>query len=72
MSKQPKFTIDYSQNPPSCLPTDLDTGGLIDITRIGDGWRRYLDPRTNKEHICADHFLELQRANVFENANEKR
>lgn len=51
-----QFEIDRSMDPPSCLPTDLDTSNLIDITRFGDSWRKYLDVMTNKVHDGVEYY----------------
>lgn len=56
LTKHYDYTIDLSLTPPSCLPSDLDTEGFIDITRIGDPWRRYLNPVTGKEHDGAVYY----------------
>jgi hypothetical protein len=52
-----EFVIDYNNRSiPSCLPTYISTGDLIDITRIGDRWRRYINPKTNEIHDGAVYY----------------
>lgn len=59
---EPLFEIDYSTAPPSCLPTSIDRSGLIDITAIGDQWRKYIDPSTGRVHDGAKYFARAQEA----------
>jgi hypothetical protein len=54
------YTVDLSTMPPSCLPTDLDGSNLVDITRMGDPWRRYLDTHTGKTHDGAEYWAHAQ------------
>lgn len=62
---QDAYTVDHSTMPPSCLPTRIDVRTLVDITRLGDSWRRYLDTQTGETHDGAVYAAELQRlANV--------
>ena len=58
--REPLFEINYSTMPPSCLPTSIDQSGLIDITAIGDPWRRYLEPSTGRVHDGAEYFARAQ------------
>lgn len=44
------YTIDHSTMPPSFLPADLDRSNLIDVTRLQDPFRRYMDVRTGEIH----------------------
>lgn len=53
-----KYTIDNTQFPPSCLPTSLNTQHLIDITAVGDMWRRYMDISNGKIHDGAKYYAE--------------
>ena len=60
---EPRFVMD-NQTPPACLPVELDTSDLLDITADGDRWRKYFDPVTGTTHDCADYYdqaLELMR-----------
>ena len=61
MKIQPFYTMDNTIDPPSFLPTDLDTSILLDITRIGDEWRRYIHPHTGKIHDCAEYVKQSKR-----------
>ena len=60
-NNEPLYTVDHSTMPPSCLPTNLDRSTLVDITCLGDSWRRYLDTQTGKTHDGAVYAAELQR-----------
>ena len=42
--------IRTDQCPPSFLQADLDTEHLIDITCLGDPFRRYMDEKTGEIH----------------------
>jgi hypothetical protein len=56
------YTIDVSTTPPSCLPTNLDYSNLVDVTRLCDPWRRYLDTQTGRVHdglVYAEAFQQL-------------
>lgn len=55
-----EYVIDHSEFPPSCLPSYVSRGSLIDITRVGDLWRRYLDPYSGQEHDGAVYAAEAQ------------
>lgn len=48
-------------HPQSFLPVDLDISGFIDITAVSDSWRKYLDPKTNLIHDCAEYYAEYLR-----------
>lgn len=50
------YVVNRSIYPPSCFPAWMDTDDFIDITRIGDSWRRYFDPVTRTEHDCAEYW----------------
>ena len=50
MSNRPLFEIDKSVFPWSCLPYGIDASNFIDITAIGDGWRKYMDTSTGRIH----------------------
>jgi hypothetical protein len=60
-NNEPLYEVDHSTMPPSCLPTRLDRSNLVDITCIGDSWRRYLDTQTGETHDGAVYAAELQR-----------
>lgn len=43
----PEFTIEHDGiGPPICLPSNMDRSNLLDITRVGDSYRRYMDAQT--------------------------
>ncbi len=64
MSKQRYYykpsNFDGVPMPYICLPADLDTAGLIDITTLEQEGRVYIDPATDRTHdsryykLCAD------------------
>ena len=54
------FKVNRILTPPSCLPADLDPSRLMDITALGDPWRRYVDPETKEVHDCAKYWNEAQ------------
>lgn len=56
----PLYEVDHGMEPPSCLPTDLDRCNLVDITRVSDSWRRYLDSKTGQTHDGAVYAAEWQ------------
>ena len=62
MKTTPRYTVDRSEYPPSCLPSDLEADNLIDITAHGDSWRKYLEPATGKIHDGAEYYAEMQKA----------
>ncbi len=43
------------------LPADLDRSELVDVTRIGDRFRRFIDTRTGRTHDCAEYWDWFQR-----------
>ena len=57
----PLYEIDLSLDPPSCLPSGIDMSSLIDVTQIQDRWKRYMDTKTKKLHICAEYYAKMQR-----------
>jgi hypothetical protein len=56
MAQQPLFEIDESISPPSCLPVGLDMSSLVDITAIGDSWRKYLHTESSRVYDCAEYY----------------
>jgi hypothetical protein len=65
MRNEPIYEINNSEFPPSCLPTSLDKSNLIDITCIGDQWRKYLDTSNGKVHDGAEYYAASLRAREF-------
>lgn len=57
----PLYIADFSTEPPSFLPTDLDRGNLMDITRLGDAFRRYVDTQTGQIHDGAAYAAEFTK-----------
>jgi len=53
---EPLFEVDRSRCPPSCFPTSLDKTSLVDITAVGDTWRKYMDKETGKVHDGAEYY----------------
>lgn len=58
---EPMYEVDHSTMPPSCLPTHLDRSSLVDITKLSDSWRVYLDTRTGQTHDGAVYAEEMRR-----------
>lgn len=52
-----EYTTDRSSNPPTCFPDNLDTTGFIDVTNVGDTWRKFLDPKTGDIHDCSMYYV---------------
>ena len=46
------YVMDNSTNPPIFLPESAydKIHKMVDITCVGDTWRRFLDPETDKVH----------------------
>lgn len=57
-----EYEIDRSITPPSCLPAGIDKRYFLDVTKIGDKWRVYIDPKTNKVHDGAYYFALMKKA----------
>lgn len=55
---KPEYEVNRNIIPPSCLPVDLDAN-LVDITCIGDTWRRYVDAETGDIHDGAKYWAEV-------------
>lgn len=49
------IVFDLSTVPPTCLPEDLYHKTLVDITKIGDGYRVFFDPETGETHDGEDY-----------------
>lgn len=56
-----EIIMDYSTTPPTCLPKDVFSGELVDITAVGDSYRVFLDPQTGVTHDGAE-YAEMARA----------
>ena len=54
-----KYFIDKDAMPPICVPSDLDLTKCIEVTVMGDTWRRYLDG-TGKLHDGKKYFKQMQ------------
>jgi len=50
----------YYDGIPSFLPIGINTDSLVDITRVGDCWRRFIDPNTGKVHDGAEYYKKYQ------------
>lgn len=57
--QEPLFEINTSCSPPSCLPTGVKSYNLIDVTRISNSWKVYLDPDTGKVYDGAEYYKQL-------------
>lgn len=53
------FDVDHSTFPPSCLPSDLDSTDLIDITELRHAWRVFMEPN-GRIHDGAVYFEQMQ------------
>ncbi len=55
---EPRFVIvDRGlDRPKTCLPVDLKTHDLIEVSTIGSAWARFIDSATGKEHDCAEYY----------------
>lgn len=52
----PEFTVEHDGSGlPICLPSNLDRSNLLDITTLGDAYRRYMDTRTGVIHDGAEY-----------------
>lgn len=60
-----RWVFDRTQHPPLFLPTGLDLCELVDITCVGDAWRRYLDPATGQIHDGAEYVAQARAAGEF-------
>ncbi len=49
------YEIDHSTMPPSCFPCGMDTSDLVNVSRIGDAWARYINTRTGGSVDCAEY-----------------
>lgn len=56
MSDNEIIEIDRSESPPSCLPSWLDKSNLVDITIVGDAFRKYFDPKTGSIHDGVEYY----------------
>lgn len=50
-----QYKFDPSTAPPTLLPAGLPMENLVDITRVGDPYRRFLDQITGKVHDGAEY-----------------
>jgi hypothetical protein len=65
---KPAWEFDRSTSPPSFYPAGMEVNNLVDVTRVGDIFRRYLDPASGRIHDGAEFF---KRANaVLDNTEE--
>jgi hypothetical protein len=55
-----------SDFPPSFLPTGVDASSLIDITTIGDTFRVYVDPNSNKVYNGAQLYKEHMECKKYD------
>jgi hypothetical protein len=44
----------------SCLPSDLDTSSLLDITTASDSFSKYVDKNTGQIHDSAVYYKQLR------------
>lgn len=54
-----EFVVRVSYSGLTCLPADLDTAALTDITRLGQRWKVYFDENTGKSHDGAKYWDSL-------------
>lgn len=48
-------------DPSICLPSGMNRFDLVDITVIGDRWRRYLDTKTGEIHDGAVYIVRAEK-----------
>jgi len=53
------FVLDQSGHVTFCFPEGLDTSGFIEVTCVGDSFKKFLDPSTGDVHDCRDHYNDL-------------
>lgn len=51
-----QYVVDRSTQPPSCYPEGIDRRQWVDLTTIGDMWRKYLDIQTDEIHDGAVYY----------------
>ena len=56
-----KYTYDFRDAIPSCLPSSLNKANLIEITELNTGWKKYIDIETGIIHDCHKHHLEATK-----------
>ena len=42
------FYVNTDVVPPICLPEDVETGDLVDVTMVSDTWRKFWDVGTGR------------------------
>lgn len=52
------YKVDLTIYPAICLPINVDETDLIDITTMGDSFRSYLNPKTNRVYDGAKYYSE--------------
>ena len=57
------YTVNHGEFPRSCLPREVYYAELVDITAIGDSWRKYLEPSTGKIHDGAVYYAQMLSSN---------
>lgn len=55
----PPYTVNMQER--TCFPTGMDTSSLVDVTRLTDTWRRFIDPDTGKEFDCAKYWADAHQ-----------
>ena len=58
-SNKPRFTINMTTDPPTCLPTDIDHEDLIDCTMIGDKWKRFASRSIPGKYYVGDEYAKM-------------
>ena len=43
-----------------CFPVGYDKSNLINVSRVGDYWATFLDPRTGAEVSCEDFYKQME------------
>jgi len=55
------YLTDLRNSPHTCLPENLDTTNLIEITTSKDMWKQFYDPSNQKIYNCEDYYNESIR-----------
>lgn len=55
MRSEPMYEIDHGTMPPTCFPVGMDQSNLVNVSRVGDSWARFIDTATGKEVDCAEY-----------------
>lgn len=43
------------------LPSTVDQAKLVEITKVGDTYRKFVEPETGKIHDCAEYYAQYKK-----------